>query len=103
MDDGTTRLLIKNLLNRYLINSPLLPHLQKNPDDSLTIYLQKNSPGQGREANWLPAPHGPIYLVMRLYWPQTGAAIHPPPRRGRLPAAGGKTGEVNYNRLKAVA
>ena len=23
-----------------------------------------------KEANWLPAPDGPVYLVMRLYWPK---------------------------------
>lgn len=32
---------------------------------------EKDSPGKGKEANWLPAPNGPIYLVMRLYWPTT--------------------------------
>lgn len=73
MYDGITQLLIKNPINRYLINSPMLPQLRKNPDGSLTIYIQKTSPGKSREANWLPAPNGPIYLVMRLYWPKTEA------------------------------
>jgi len=41
-----------------------------NPDGSLTIYLQKDSPGADKESNWLPAPDGPIYVVMRLYWPK---------------------------------
>ncbi|HTP65374.1 MAG TPA: DUF1254 domain-containing protein [Geobacteraceae bacterium] len=71
MYDGTTQLLVKNPVNRYLINSPMLPHMKKNADGSLTIYIQKDSPGGDREANWLPAPNGPIYLVMRLYWPKT--------------------------------
>jgi len=31
--------------------------------------VQKDSPG--KESKWLPAPDGPIYLVMRLYWPKT--------------------------------
>jgi hypothetical protein len=31
---------------------------------------QKDSPGQAKESYWLPAPDGPIYLVMRLYWPK---------------------------------
>ncbi|EKO38908.1 MAG: hypothetical protein B193_2395 [Solidesulfovibrio magneticus str. Maddingley MBC34] len=73
MYDGTTQLLIKNPINRYLINSPMLPGMRKNPDGSLTLYLQKTSPGKAKEANWLPAPDGPIYLVMRLYWPKTEA------------------------------
>jgi len=42
-----------------------------NADGSLTLYFQNESPGADKEANWLPAPNGPIYLVMRLYWPKT--------------------------------
>jgi hypothetical protein len=73
MYDGKTQLLIKNPINRYLINSPMLPDMKKNPDGSLTIYIQKASPGKDKEANWLPAPDGTVYLVMRLYWPKTEA------------------------------
>ena len=69
--DGKTQLLIENPINRYLINSPMLPAMQTNADGSLTLYIQKDSPGADKEANWLPAPNGPIYLVMRLYWPKT--------------------------------
>jgi hypothetical protein len=71
MYDGKTQLLIENPINRYLINSPMLPGLKKNADGSLTLYIQKASPGADKESNWLPAPNGPIYLVMRLYWPKT--------------------------------
>ena len=70
MYDGKTQLLVENPIDRYLINSPMLPKLRKNPDGSLTIYIQKESPGKTSESNWLPAPDGPIYLVMRLYWPK---------------------------------
>ena len=71
MYDGKTQLLVKNPINRYLINSPMLPKMKKNKDESLTLYIQKDSPGKDKESNWLPAPDGPIYLVMRLYWPKT--------------------------------
>ncbi len=71
MYDGNSQLLIKNPLDRYLINSPMLPEMKKNADGSLTLYIQKDSPGKDKESNWLPAPNGPIYLVMRLYWPKT--------------------------------
>jgi hypothetical protein len=71
MYDGKTQLLIENPINRYLINSPMLPALKTDTDGSLTIYIQNKSPGADKEANWLPAPNGPIYLVMRLYWPKT--------------------------------
>src|SRR5437763_6093007 len=70
MYDGKTQLLIENPINRYLINSPMLSGMNKNPDGSLTLYVQKASPGTAKEANWLPAPDGPVYLVMRLYWPK---------------------------------
>jgi hypothetical protein len=73
MYDGKTQLLIDNPINRYLINSPMLPNLNKNADGSLTLYLQKDSPGKDKESNWLPAPDGPIYVVMRLYWPKREA------------------------------
>ena len=70
MYDGKTQFLIDNPINRYLINSPMLPELKTNADGSLTLYIQKDSPGKQKESNWLPAPNGPIYLVMRLYWPK---------------------------------
>lgn len=79
MYDGKTQLLIENPIDRYLVNSPMLPRMKKNPDGSVTIYVQKDSPGKAKESNWLPAPDGPIYLVMRLYWPkQTPPSILPP-------------------------
>jgi hypothetical protein len=71
MYDGKTQLLIENPINRYLINSPMLPGMKRNKDGSLTLFIQKDSPGKASESNWLPAPDGPIYLVMRLYWPKT--------------------------------
>jgi len=70
MYDGKTQLLIKNPINRYLINSPMLPGMKKNADGSVTLYIQNKSPGADKESNWLPAPSGEIYLVMRLYWPK---------------------------------
>jgi len=71
MYDGKTQLLIENPISRYLINSPMLSTLKTNADGSLTLYIQNKSPGADKETNWLPAPNGPIYLVMRLYWPKT--------------------------------
>jgi len=73
MYDGKSQLLIKNPINRYLINSPMEPNLKKNADGSLTLYIQNKSPGKDKESNWLPAPNDLIYLVMRLYWPKTEA------------------------------
>jgi hypothetical protein len=79
MYDGKSQLLIKNPINRYLINSPMLPSMKKNADGSLTLYIQKDSPGKAKESNWLPAPNDTIYLVTRLYWPKdTPPSILPP-------------------------
>ena len=74
MYDGKSQLLIENPINRYLINSPMLPTMKTNADGSLTFYIQNKSPGADKESNWLPAPNGPIYLVLRLYWPK----VEPP-------------------------
>ena len=82
MYDGKTQLLIENPISRYLINSPMLPNMKKNADGSLTLYIQNKSPGADKEANWLPAPSGEIYLVMRLYWPKTEAPSILPPGEG---------------------
>ncbi len=62
-------LLVANRLHRYLLNSPMLPQFQKDADGGLTLLIQNESPGQEKEANWLPAPKGPFSMYMRLYWP----------------------------------
>jgi hypothetical protein len=82
MYDGKSQLLIENPINRYLINSPMLPDMKKEADGSLTLYIQNKSPGADKESNWLPAPNGDIYLVMRLYWPRPGAPSILPPGEG---------------------
>ncbi|MES2707760.1 MAG: DUF1254 domain-containing protein [Verrucomicrobiota bacterium] len=68
-------LLVANPINRYLINSPMLPHLQRDTDGGLTLLIQNESPGKDKEANWLPAPKGPFVIAMRLYWPTEEALI----------------------------
>ena len=66
-------LLVENQLNRYLINSAMLPGLKRDADGGVTLYLQHESPGKEKEANWLPAPNGPFWTAMRLYWPKPQA------------------------------
>lgn len=66
-------LLVDNPINRYVINSPMLPDLVKNPDGSITLYIQNASPDPEKEANWLPSPPGPFTMFMRLYWPKPDA------------------------------
>ena len=78
-------LLVANPLDRYLLNSPMLPNFKKDPDGGLTLYIQHESPGGDLEANWLPAPSGPFMAVLRLYWPKAaaidGAWSAPPMKR----------------------
>jgi len=66
-------LLVANPIDRYLINSPMLPELKRDADGGLTIYIQHESPGMDRKSNWLPAPDGPFIIMQRLYWPKTEA------------------------------
>jgi hypothetical protein len=66
-------LLVANPINRYLLNSPMLPQFKKDADGGLTLYVQNESPGKEKEANWLPAPKGPFFIAMRLYWPKEEA------------------------------
>lgn len=73
MYDGKSQLLVENQLNRYLLNSPMLEDFVFGEDGSLTFYMQKDSPGEELEANWLPAPDGLFYAVMRLYGPEKTA------------------------------
>ena len=45
-------------------------NLKYNPDGSVTLYFQNESPGKDKEANWLPAPKGEFIPMMRMYWPK---------------------------------
>jgi hypothetical protein len=66
-------LLVANPINRYLLNSPMMPQFVKDSDGGLTLHIQNQSPGKDKEANWLPAPTGPFRMYLRLYWPKAEA------------------------------
>lgn len=76
MYDGKSKLLVDNPLNRYLINSPMLKGLRRDTDNGITLYLQSASPGKDKEANWLPAPSGPFYVILRNYSPKAEVIDH---------------------------
>ncbi len=59
---------VPNPLDRYTVSSRF--PFTYNPDGSLDVYIQRDSPGKDKEANWLPAPQGKFILMLRLYWPK---------------------------------
>ena len=63
-----TNNLVKNPIDRYNIGS-LVGGFTKAKDGSLTLYIQKDSPGKDKESNWLPAPDGDFWVVFRTYGP----------------------------------
>jgi hypothetical protein len=73
MYDFPAQLMVANPLNRYLLNTPMLPQLKRDADGGLTLLIQNESPGKDKEANWLPAPTGPFIVFLRLYWPKPEA------------------------------
>ncbi|MGB3484311.1 MAG: DUF1214 domain-containing protein [Mycobacterium sp.] len=69
MYDIPQRRLVSNPINRYSLGSDT-PELRQNPDGSTTIYLSAHDPGGEQSGNWLPAPAGPFWVVLRTYGPK---------------------------------
>jgi len=71
---------VPNSLNRFAVSS-WMP-FKYDPDGSLDLYFENESPSADKDANWLPAPKGPFNLTMRLYAPKSDALTgkrNPPP------------------------
>ncbi len=66
-------LLVANPIDRYLLNSTMLDQFVRDSDGGITLYFQNETPGKDLEPNWLPAPKGPFWVIMRLYWPKEAA------------------------------
>ncbi|MDR2919842.1 MAG: DUF1254 domain-containing protein [Tannerella sp.] len=62
------RFLVANPIDRYSIGSRS-KQLKTNPNGSIDIYISKTSPGKALESNWLPAPDGEPFIIMRVYGP----------------------------------
>ncbi len=69
MYDGKTQFLVANPLKRYLLNSTTLESYKYGPDGSLTLYISHDNPAAAKQSNWLPAPDGLFYAVLRVYLP----------------------------------
>jgi hypothetical protein len=75
--------LVANPIQRYSIGDRT-PGLKYDPDGSLDIYIQHESPGPDIESNWLPAPEGDFRPILRMYQPRPEAldgTWTPPPIR----------------------
>ena len=78
---------VPNPIDRYSLSQR--DTFVTNEDGSVDLYLQAESPGPDKEANWLPAPEGKFIPMLRLYWPEdTPPSIldgswTPPPVRAR--------------------
>lgn len=59
---------VPNPIDRYSISARNA--LKPNDDGSVDLYVQHESPGDGKESNWLPAPAGDFILMLRMYWPR---------------------------------
>lgn len=75
------QLFTENAINRFAIGDR--DPLKFNPDGSLDLYIQRDSPGDARKPNWLPSPkNGQFTMNLRLYWPKPEAldgSWTPPP------------------------
>jgi len=73
MYDGKTQLLVANPLKRYLLNSTTIQSYTYGGDGSLTLYVSRGEPDAAKQSNWLPAPDGPFYCILRVYMPGEAA------------------------------
>jgi hypothetical protein len=69
MYDRATYKLVDNMVGRFSIGDRT-PGLQYGDDGSLSIYVDNVTPEAGPGSNWLPAPEGAFYLIMRIYIPE---------------------------------
>ncbi len=67
MYDSASGYTVDNTIGRYSLGSS--DDLKKNADGSFTVYIQHDNPGPDKQSNWLPAPQGPFYVILRNYAP----------------------------------
>ncbi|MHC0445367.1 DUF1254 domain-containing protein [Flavobacterium sp. 3-218] len=70
MYDANNKLLVQNDLNRYKLGGDS-KGLKRNNDGSFEIIIQNAKPKN--TDNWLPAPKGAFYVMLRMYQPKEEA------------------------------
>ena len=83
-----SQLLVKNPINRYLVNSPMLPNLKRDADGGLTIYIQNESPGAGQGIELAAGAEGAVHDGRALLLAEAGAAP------GQMEIACGAAGQI---------
>ena len=96
MYDGKTQLLIENPINRYLINSPMLPDMKTNADGSLTLYIQNKSPGAGQGIQLAAGAERPDLSGHAALLAEDRRAVDPAAGRRHLEAAGDRGSELAF-------
>ena len=99
MYDGKTQLLIENPINRYLINSPMLPNMKKNADGSLTLYIQKEVAGHGQGSQLAARARRPDLPGDAALLAEDDAAVDPAGRRRHMAAARHQAGLIKLSHL----
>lgn len=66
MYDANNKLFVKNELNRYKISNDI-KGFAKNADGTFEITISNAKPADTK--NWLPAPKGGFYMILRFYQP----------------------------------
>jgi hypothetical protein len=68
MYNADDKMLVENPIQRYKVGTDTAG-LKTGADGSITIAVQSEAPDQAANANWLPAPKGDFYVILRLYQP----------------------------------
>jgi hypothetical protein len=68
MYNAADKMLVENPIQRYKVGTDTAG-LKKGADGSITIAVQSEAPDQAANVNWLPAPKGDFYVILRLYQP----------------------------------
>jgi hypothetical protein len=68
MYNAADKMLVENPIGRYKVGTDT-NGLKKATDGSITIAVQNEQPDPATDVNWLPAPKGDFYVILRLYQP----------------------------------
>jgi hypothetical protein len=68
MYNASDKMLVENPIQRFKVGTDT-KGLKKASDGSITIAVQNEQPDEAANVNWLPAPKGAFYVILRMYQP----------------------------------